>query len=546
MNTSSGSPVRAAAILIAGFAVMSGVLATGAARRTSATFDETVLVAGGVRGVQTGRWEMVTDQPPLPMYVYGLAARGAVRATPPERAAGWAFEDRWDYARALFFQVGNDTSSLLGRARLVAALTAAALVLAAGAFAWWAAGPVAGALASGMTALLPDVLAHGGVAYNDLPLALMFLLAVWGLDAAVRRPSPVRAALAGAAVAAALGVKLSALALGPVALGLLVLEGWRRSKGAAWWRAVAVSGAVGILVTYLVMVALYRGDPTLTLFRFNFYRTVFHVSEGHIAPAYLMGRTSDTGFWYFFPVAFLFKTPVAFQLAVVSVSALAIGGLWRALRQRGTAFGVTIQQMVAWRGRGALLGALVFTTFLVRSSLNAGFRYALPVLPLLAVVVAVVWARYWTDSRARFGIAAVMLLQALSTLSAYPHFIAYTSLWARGDSGHEVLVDSSLDWGQGLLDLRDFMEDEGVERVALSYFGSAPPEAYGIEYEALPSFFRLEGGLAPGLEGPPRFTVISATNLHGLYLQGRDPFAAYRQREPFRVLGHSLFVFDER
>jgi len=546
VTTLRGSPVRSAAILIAGFSVMSGALAMGAARHTSATFDETVLVAGGVRGIETGRWEMVTDQPPLPMYAYGLAARGAVRATPPERVDGWAFEDRWDYARALFFEVGNDTSSLLGRARFVAALTAAALVVAAGAFAWWAAGPVAGALAAGMTALLPDVLAHGGVAYNDLPLALIFLLAVWGLDAAVRRPSPVRAALAGAAVAAALGVKLSALALGPVVLGLLVLEGWRRSKGAAWWRAVAVSGVVGILATYVCMVALYRGDPTLTLFRFNFYRTVFHVSEGHIAPAYLMGRVSDTGFWYFFPVAFLFKTPAAFQLALISVGALAIRGLWQGLRQRGEAWTVTISQMVAWRGRGALLGALVFTAFLLRSSLNAGFRYALPVLPLVAVVVAVVWARHWTAPRARFGIAAVIVVQAVSTLSAYPHFLAYTSLWAGGDAGHEALVDSSLDWGQGLLDLRDFMEGEGVDRVALSYFGSAPPEAYGIEFEALPSFFRLEGGVPPGPDSPPRFTVISATNLHGIYLQGRDPFAAYRAREPFRVLGHSLFVFDER
>ncbi len=101
--------MRAAAILMVGFSVMSGVLATGASRRTSATFDETVLVAGGVRGVETGRWEMVTDQPPLPMYAYGLAARGAVRATPPERVDGWAFEDSWDDARALFFQGGNDT-----------------------------------------------------------------------------------------------------------------------------------------------------------------------------------------------------------------------------------------------------------------------------------------------------------------------------------------------------------------------------------------------------------------------------------------------------
>jgi len=535
------SPVRAAVILIAVLSAMAAALAVRAAQRSSATFDEIVLVGGGVRGLMQGRWDMVIDQPPLPMYAYGLAARGAVTSLPPEDEDGWSFDSRWNYARSLFFQVGNDTAALLGRARWVAALTGAALVAAAGGFAWWAAGPVAGVLAAAMTALLPDVLAHGGVSYNDLPLAVMFLLSVWALDAALRRPSPTRAAVAGALVAGALCVKLSAIALAPIAVGLLALEGWHRGRDVPWWRSVALTGAVGLLAGYVVMVVLYRGDATLTLFRFNFYRTVFHVSEGHIAPAYLMGRTSATGFWYFFPVAALFKTPVAFQVALAGAGAVALRGLWT----RGAGWRAAIPGMVAWKGRAALLSAIVFAAFLANSSLNAGFRYALPVLPLLAVTGAALWARHWQNPRARAGVLALLVLQAVSTLSAYPHFLAYTSLWAGGrDAGHRVLAD--LDWGQGLLELRDFMDEEGVDRIALSYFGSAPPEAYGIDYEALPSFFRLDGGSAAQPGARPRFTVISSTNLQGLYLQGRDPFAAYRLREPYRILGHVLFVFEER
>ena len=89
------------------------------------------------------------------------------------------------------------------------------------------------------------------------------------------------------------------------------------------------------------------------------------------------------------------------------------------------------------------------------------------------------------------------------------------------------------------------MQAEGVSSVGLSYFGSAPPEAYGIEYVALPSFFRLSTDRTARAEAEPRFTVISATNLVGLYLQGYDPFAEYRRRDPYRVLGHSMFVYDE-
>jgi hypothetical protein len=98
-----------------------------------------------------------------------------------------------------------------------------------------------------------------------------------------------------------------------------------------------------------------------------------------------------------------------------------------------------------------------------------------------------------------------------------------------------------VDWGQGLIALRDYMREEGLERVRLSYFGSALPEAYGIAYEPLPSFLPL----APSAVGASGVTVISITNLHGLYFDGADPFASYRERSPDRVLAGSLYVYSE-
>ena len=104
---------RTAVVVICAVALMTGVLARLAAGRTSATFDEIILVAGGVRGLEQGRWDMVTDQPPLAMYAYGLAARGAVEAFPPEDRA-WDFDQRWNYARLLFFGMNNDRDAVLG------------------------------------------------------------------------------------------------------------------------------------------------------------------------------------------------------------------------------------------------------------------------------------------------------------------------------------------------------------------------------------------------------------------------------------------------
>src|SRR5690606_6558066 len=128
---------------------------------------------------------------------------------------------------------------------------------------------------------------------------------------------------------------------------------------------------------------------------------------------------------------------------------------------------------------------------------------------LVAAGAAVVWRG--TTPVIRGVIVLLTVWSAVSALSYYPHFLAYTSEYqSEPELGYAVFVDSSLDWGQGLLELRDFMQEERIDRVYLSYFGSALPEGYGIDYVALPSFFPLSQAPAAGPE--PRFVAVSATN----------------------------------
>ncbi len=535
----AGEKIHGSALVLV-TALVAVVVAGGAAASSSATFDEIALVAGGVRGLEHGEWGMTATQPPLMMYAYGAAARRVVGELPPEEGESWGVERGWEYARALFFGSGNDPQELLGAARMVGIVLVGVLVTVAALYAGWVAGPLAAVLAALMVATTPDVLAHGGVAYNDLPLALGILVSVWALDATVRGPSPLRGAGAGALLAVALCVKMSALALLPIAGLLIVAEVLGRPKDRTWWLGLGVTAISGALASWATLMLLYRGDPSLTLFRFSFYNAVLRSGAGHPEAAYLMGNTSLTGWWFFFPVVFFFKTPAALH-GLLGLGAVGLASTYRRATPPSNAW----RRLLQWRGRGVLLGVLVFGGVLVSSKLNTGFRYALPVLPLLAVLGAAGLARIWTGgARGRVLIGALTVLQITTAAVAYPHFLAFTSIWAGDqDRPYPTLLDSSVDWGQGLLDLRRFMSDEGVDRVRLSYFGSAMPEAYGVDYVPLPSFFRLEGGDDAG--PPPRFTVISTTTLHGLYLQGRDPLAAYRLREPYRVLGHTLFVYDE-
>jgi hypothetical protein len=525
-----------AGLVLALIVTSSTLITIAASTRTSTTFDEIVLMAGGARGWETGEWDIAPEHPPLMQYIYGLPIHLAQPAYPagtvaPERGEDFSF--RYTYSREFFFTTGNDPERMAMLGRLPGALLVGLLVLAAWGFARRF-GAAAGVAAAGLVAFLPDVLAHGGVAYNDLPLALGWLLAVWALDNAVRKPTPLAGALAGLGVAFSLGVKFSAVMLGPLAFVLIVAESLVQGRDAKWWRALGIAVACGLVAGYAGLVGIYRGDFALTEFFYGLDYTFGHVSSGHSAPGYLMGELSPDGWWYYFPLVFLYKTPAALHILLLA----GVAGLAKALGRP------TLRSIAGARLRAPVIGALVFGAALVTSNLNIGFRYALPVLPLVAIIATVGVVALWRDgSRVLRGALAVLAIWfAGSTLAFYPHFLAYTSEYGAGaDNGHMLLADSSLDWGQGLLDLREWMDEQAVDNVYLSYFGSAVPAGYGIRYVPMPSMFALPP-FGPPPVTPPRYAVIAATNLNGVYMTG-DPFARFRAMQPDTVIARTLLVY---
>jgi 4-amino-4-deoxy-L-arabinose transferase-like glycosyltransferase len=519
-----------------------------AMRRTSPTFDEITTMAGGARGWKTGRFDIMPNYPPVTQYLYGLPVH-LMDPVYPQELRQDTVPHRYAYAQELLYRVGNDPERVAFAARLVAAGCAALLILLTFLFASRYVGRGAGLLAAALVAFLPDVLAHGGVAYNDIALAPAFLAGLWAIDAALRTPSLVRGAVAGALVSVAVGIKHPALLLGPIAATLLAMELLARRQRGELSRALPAIGAsiaLALVVGYLVQVALYQGDFTLSYLRSSTIAAQTHIGGGHGVPAYLLGRMTPDAPWFFYPVAFLYKTSFALH-ALIAVAL--VGGIIAA----GSA---KVPALLAAPIRAPLVAVVTFGAILLNANLVIGFRYALPLLPLICVLAAagtvVVWRR--TTPILRGLIVLLTVWSAASALSYYPHFLAYTSEY-QGDPelGYGVFVDSSLDWGQGLLELRDFMREENVDRIYLSYFGSGMPEGYGIDYVAWPSFFPLQGGqpvvqTAAGPDGTngveqPRFAAVSATNLVGLYFSN-DVFAELRRQQPYRVLGHTVFIYE--
>lgn len=534
--TTPASPRRWSWLLLP-VLLLAGGATIAATRHTSLAFDETLLPASGARGYATGKFDLILDHPPLFQYVYGLPIHLSRPNYPTERLR-WEYRYRFRYARYFFYESGNDPVRLAFGVRLIAAAVAMGLVALLFLYArrW---GQGVALLAATLLAFMPDMLAHGGIAYNDVPMALVFLLGAWALDEAVRNPTWQRVTLAGAACALALSVKFSAIALAPVGLILFVLEAVLRGRDVKWWRAVAAGIPLFVLVLYLGTVAAYRGDFFLEEFRFGLDFNIRHAEVGHVGvPAFLLGRLSERGFWYFFPVALFFKTPISCQL----LGLLAVVGFALARTRRSEGW------RQRWSGRAAsplrmpIVAVLVFSAFLLTSSLNIGVRHSLAVLPPLCLLVAV-GARHFWERTGRAGqglVGALALTTVVLTLSWYPRFLTYVNEFVPRDRGYRIFVDSSLDWGQGLPDLRAYMQAHGIRSVYLAYFGSAEPAAYGIEYLPMVSFLSL-----PPLKHPvpkPDWLAVSATMLQGGYVHPND-YAPLQLVQPAAVIGHTFLLY---
>jgi hypothetical protein len=474
-------------------------------------------------------------------------------------------------------------------------------------------GPAAALVAVTFACLSPNLLAHGPLITPDIYLTCAVVGSLWAFDRLLRRPGATSAGVLGLALGLAAVCKLTGLllfALFPViAVAIEFVERLRnrrepsRSKRATWL-ALLGSLAVGVFVVNVG----FLGEGSLTrLGDFHFQspplRSVqtwlpgwlpvplpffyFRGIDAQLAEsgytAYLLGEFNESGFYHYYLVGLLVKTPLP-AILLSCLSFLRAGRLDR---------------------RDAILlvtAAALFIFFSLARHKNIGVRYVLFLEPLMAIWIGRLagrgqsdWDREQgtgdrergnglteqggrkrrkgngekrrrrtefipfsvvrflrcqrnefrsTDAAAWSIVAGASAMLAIS-LVAWPHYLAYFNLASGGpDNGHRYLLDSNVDWGQDLITLRRYLETEGIDEVDLAYFGRVRPEIYGIHYTPL-----LE-------RGPPahRYVAISANFLWGRdylvngdsnhWLDDPDAFRDFRRRRPKAILGHTIYLFD--
>ena len=453
-------------------------------------------------------------------------------------------------------------------------------------------GPTAALGALFLYALDPTVLAHSYLVTTDAGLAaftVLFLMALWSY---VQHPSLKRLLLCGLALGAVLGTKFSAILLLPVgAVLLLAAVRWppepvperlraslgepqigpnsprpsgsgkkrKRSQTASGrakraerapepapqrsrqLRQLAVAAGAFLamcLVAAVVIQAIYffSSDP------FLYVAGMRRVNADH-NPTYLafMAGQVEHRFLSYFAVVYLLKEPVASIL-------LAALGLVVLLRSKT----ITVLRKLFL----LLPPAVLFAGYTMAAD-DIGIRYIIPALPF-AFLTGGVGLDALIRSRSRGGrwlAAALCAWIVVAAAGIYPDHLSYfneTACLLRDprqiglDGGSRCgtlwLDDSNVDWGQGLKELKAWMDQHAKGRtIHLAYHGYFPPEGYGVSQKEI-KMPDLVGNPKPGLYV---FSAHHVARIPALAEKiGSNAGQWLRSTPPAAVVDHSLYVYD--
>lgn len=279
-------------------------------------------------------------------------------------------------------------------------------------------------------------------------------------------------------------------------------------------------------------------------------------TEGY--PVYLNGVVRGSGWWYYYPYAFLIKTPPGYLLLIAS----SLFALVLCKRNQNQWFEEIAMLVVP-------VSMILAMTFL--TDINIGLRYILPALPYLYIGCGRLapWLAGIKNQRMRYASLLLVVLSVggagYSNASVTPHYLAYFNVLGGGpEHGDEHLIDSNLDWGQDLVNLKAWLDTNAPgQPVGIAYFGQINPDIFRMRGTPIDWYLpparlgtmptvpsgRASGTIKPG------YYAVSASLAHGLPWRVYDasrwaPFQAdkrafdyFLKARPVAKIGWSIFIY---
>lgn len=462
----------------------------------SATYDEAAHLAAGVAYWSHGDFEIYALSPPLlRLWAAAPAMLCGAKSPSPDVLLQLPLRTRhWANARLFLAANGSRFPFLLIVARLgMIPLSCLAVLIV-----YRLAGSIFGlrvALpAAAIYAFHPFVLANAALVGTDAGVATLMLAALWLWHRHLCSPLLLNFIFLTLAIAAALLAKTTALLLAPAMLAMAAVplchqpRGQRGKTAWHWLRDWAVAAVATLLIINVVygfsgsfrrlvdlplqsqsMLAMVRHCPGLrvplpSLYLRGMDAQMQDTEAQHAGgyKGYLFGTIFTGTRWNYYPLTLACKTPL---------------GLWLLMP-------IAVVGLIACRRSWplAIAAAVIFAGTALLTKVNIGLRYLLPLFPLLCVMLSAAWQEPWAGRKPLHRLTTYLLFLSIAeSLLFCPRFLTYCNIAiARPGQGWKVLSGADMDWGQGLIDLRQWMADNDIPSVRLAYFGSVDPWLYGV------------------------------------------------------------------
>ncbi len=259
------------------------------------------------------------------------------------------------------------------------------------------------------------------------------------------------------------------------------------------------------------------------------------MSNKHGRPAWFFGKIYPTGgIKLYYPAAIVLKWPTVLLALVLAALLMGVRRVCRAPAD--------LLVMCSF--------AAVFLFFAIQSKYDIGERHILPLYPFALLIAGSIWEHvvalqarvgtevptWWGPKRINYNIIGLLLvlgLNAADTVRVAPDYLAYFNILVRPQNAWRYLTDSNLDWGQGLIALREYEFQHLGEPLHLAYFGSVNPALYGVR--ATP--------LAPN-EPVTGKVVVGASALSGQVLPDPNSYRWLLQYPPKQMIDRAMMVYD--
>ena len=379
----------------------------------------------------------------------------------------------------------------------------------------------------------PSFLAHSSIAHTDVGVALFCTLSAYFLwkflESDKKRFLLIFSLVFGMACAA----KYNALILGIFFLLTILAKKGFKEFGASTLLTVFVAFFV-VWSSYFFEFKplLWEGVPRIEE-KLGFIPSFLHwpaqnipipmpsyilgiagIIRSHQSPYlhYAFGEWTTNSHWYFYLFSFAVKMTIPFLCFLI----------FRAISFKYSSSKKGNENLVV------LITTIAYFLMTFSDSTGVGVRYLFPIIPLLMVWAGGVVLLWKT-------LDIVIILLAFSALISlfrnFPDCLSYFNSFVGGSkNGYKFVRGSDVDWGQGLKELKKFMDYTKIPEVTLRYFGTADPSFYGIKNRP----FSDEEIITPS----NRVYAISIFNLEHIKWA--------KSRKPDALIKGSIFIYDTR